>query len=144
MVRASEDARLDRCTGVCFAQQVVGRAGVKGALTIRNEWACVQRRFRFHVVHNEKRELVRAHTSHTRCCCAYCGALSEHETGTCIDAMQQSVMEALIVAWSQRSVRGVSRSHSLEEPAALWKAWTVHDRLNRQAVYWDDVKANTV
>ena len=48
----------------------------------------VQRRFRFNVVHNEKRELVRAHTSHTRCCCAYCGALCDHEAGTCVDAMQ--------------------------------------------------------
>ena len=56
MVRASENIRLDRCTGVCFAQQVVGRAGVKGALTIRNEWAYVQRRFRFHVVHQEEKD----------------------------------------------------------------------------------------
>ena len=87
---------------------------------------------------------MRSRKSHTRCCCAYCGALSEHETGTCIDAMQQSVMEALIVAWSQRRVHGGSRSHILEEPAALWKAWSVHDPPNRQAVNWDDVKANIV
>ena len=135
-------ARLDRCTGVCFAQQVAGRAGMKGALTIRNEWAYVQRRF--HVVHHEKRKLVRSHTSHTRCCCAYCGSLRDHETGTCVDVTQQSVTEALIVAYSQRRVHGGSRSHILEEPASLWKARSVHDRPNRQAVNRDDDKANTV
>ena len=34
------------------------------------------------------RELVRSHKSRTRCCCAYCGAPSEHETGTCIVTLQ--------------------------------------------------------
>ena len=35
-----------------------------------------------------KREPVRSHTFRTRCCCAYCGAPSEHEIGSCIVTKQ--------------------------------------------------------
>ena len=34
------------------------------------------------------REPVRSHKSRTRCCCAYCGAPGEHETGSCTVTMQ--------------------------------------------------------
>ena len=40
------------------------------------------------VLDEKKRELVISHKSRTRCCCAYCGAPSEHETGTCMVTMQ--------------------------------------------------------
>ena len=35
-----------------------------------------------------KRELSKSHEARTRCCCACCGARSEHQTGTCIVIMQ--------------------------------------------------------
>ena len=35
-----------------------------------------------------KRELAKSHKACTRCCCAHCGAPSEHESGTCIVTMQ--------------------------------------------------------
>ena len=116
---------------------------------------------------------MRSHNSRTRCCCAYCGGPSEHETGTCIITMQYgdeedscmvfqagyppqgnctSLVEALIMAnnvheedvrshqvGSHRRVYGaLRRPHTLEELAALWRAWSGQDR----PVTWADVKAN--
>ena len=48
------------------------------------------------------------------------------------------------MAYSQRRVHGGLRSRVLEGPAALWKAWSLYDRLNRQSVNRDDDNANTV
>ena len=40
------------------------------------------------MVFNEKKELSKSHKVRTECCCAYCGAPSEHETFTCTVTMQ--------------------------------------------------------
>ena len=73
---------------VGYAEQVVGRAGAKSALTIlyRCEKCGFVSKDDFMWFVMRKREPVRSHKSHTRCCCAYCGAPGEHETGTCIVA----------------------------------------------------------
>ena len=68
------------------AEQVLGRAGTEGALTIFHR--CKKCglgpktiSFWFFV---RKREPAKSHTARTSCCCAYCGASSAHETGICM------------------------------------------------------------
>ena len=45
---------------------------------------------------------------------------------------------------SHRRVYGGLKSRTREELAGQWKAWSVCDRPMRQAVKWEDVKANIV
>ena len=72
------------------AEQVVGRAGTKGDLTITNKCKkcgmMPQNDFLWFLM--RKREPVRAHTSRTRCCCVYFGAPGQHVTGICTVTMQ--------------------------------------------------------
>ena len=46
-----------------------------------------------------QRELALSHKARTGHCSAYCGALSEHETGTCIVTMQYGDEERMRVAY---------------------------------------------
>ena len=85
-----EGVRLDRWTCAGFAMQVLERAGTEGAFTIlcRCKKCGLMFKNDFMWFLMRKREFVGSHKSRTRCCCAYCGARSEHEAGTCIVTMQ--------------------------------------------------------
>ena len=132
-----EDARLGRWTSVGYAQQVVGRAGTKSALTIL--FRCTECRPMpkddFVWFSMRKREPVMSHKSCIRCTCAYCCAPSEHETGTCIVSMQFGqeeescmVYQAECPPWgSSKSVKGALSMANIvhEEDVSSHIRWEV-------------------
>ena len=46
-----------------------------------------------------KRKFKGSHKARTECCCAYCGAPSEHDNGTCRDTTQYGDEEETCVVW---------------------------------------------
>ena len=84
-------------------------AGAKGALTVPNIVAkCMDYAYRRFPCgsQSEKTEPTRTHKARPKCCCAYCGAYSEHETDTCIVTMQHGDEDVMCMVYEAECPQG--------------------------------------